>query len=51
VAIERKVARYRRRAEQHDLPFVVVLSADDDTAMDVAHGIHVQPKICTYFCT
>lgn len=35
-AIERKVKRYRARVIAHDIPFVVVLSADEDTAMDVA---------------
>jgi hypothetical protein len=35
--IERKVKRYRRLAEQYDMPFLVVLSADDDTAMDASH--------------
>ena len=36
-AIKRKVKRYRATATEYDIPFVVVLSADEDTAMDVSH--------------
>jgi hypothetical protein len=36
-AIERKVRRYRATAVEQDIPFVVVLSSDVDTAMDVRH--------------
>lgn len=36
-AIERKVKRYRHLANRLDLPFVVVLSADEGSGMDAAH--------------
>jgi hypothetical protein len=36
-AIERKVRRYRRVAEELDLPLLVVLSADPDTVLDASH--------------
>jgi hypothetical protein len=40
-AIERKVARYRRLATKHDLPFVVVLCADEGTGLTREHVDHV----------
>lgn len=36
-AIERKVRRYRTTAVAKDIPFVVVMSADDETAMSGSH--------------
>jgi hypothetical protein len=32
-AIERKVRKYRRLADRHDMPFIVVLSADEGTGL------------------
>jgi hypothetical protein len=40
-AIEKKVGRYRRLAEEMDLPLVVVLSADPDTGLDASLVGHV----------
>jgi hypothetical protein len=40
-AIERKVARYRRLATKYDLPFVVVLCADEGTGLTREHVDHV----------
>jgi hypothetical protein len=36
-AIERKVKKYRRLADRHDMPFIVVLSADDGTGLTADH--------------